>query len=84
MGRTENTGAKMMGDLMVELGGNPVQVEVIKAEIQLKTEQKDLVVYSISPEGFIQGNVPTKYEDGVLSFTVGDKWRSMYYLIQIN
>ena len=84
VGRTENTGAKMVGDLVVEWGGNPVQVEVIKADIELKTEQKDLVVYSISPEGYIQGNVPTKYEDGVLKFTVGEKWRSMYYLIQIN
>jgi hypothetical protein len=74
----------MIGDLVVDIGSNPVQVEVIKAKIQLKTQQKDLVVYSISPEGFIQGNVPTKYEDGVLSFEVGEKWRSMYYLIQIN
>ena len=84
VGRAENTGAKMVGDLMVELGGNPVQVEVIKADIRIKTERKNLVVYSISPEGFIQGNVPATYEDGVLSFTVGEKWRSMYYLIQVN
>ena len=84
VGRAENKDFKMMGDLVVNTGTNPVQVEVIKAKIQLKTEQKDLVVYSISPEGFIQGNVPTKYEDGVLTFEVGQKWRSMYYLIQIN
>ena len=84
VGRAENTGARFMGDLVVEFGSNPVQVEVIKAKIQLKTEQKNLVVYSISPEGFIQGNVATQYEDGVLSFEVGNRWRSMYYLIQAN
>ena len=84
VGRAENTDFKMMGDLVVNTGTNPVQVEVIKAKIRMKTQQKDLVVYSISPEGFIQGNVPVTYEDGAISFEVGDKWRSMYYLIQTN
>ena len=31
-----------------------------------------------------RGRYAVAYEDGVLSFTVGEKWRSMYYLIQPN
>lgn len=81
VGRAENTDAKFDGDLLVDYGKPPVLVEVIEAEIALKTEEENLVVWAISPEGFYVGTVPATYENGTLTFRVGEQSRSMYYLI---
>ncbi len=81
VGRAENTDAKFVGDLMLDIGKPPVQVEVIKANIEIKTEVSGLVVWAISPEGFYIGKVPTTYENGKFKFTVGNTSQSMYYLI---
>ena len=82
IGRACNKDAKFDGYSMVEWGTNPTQIEVIKATIKLKTDKKDMKVYSITPEGNHYGTVASTWEDGVLTFTVGEHWRSMYYLIQ--
>ena len=66
---------------MLDIGKPPVCVEVIKAAIEIETEDKGIVVWAISPEGFYIGTVPTSYEDGKLKFTVGNTSQSMYYLI---
>ena len=81
VGRAENTDAKFCKDQLMDYGKAPVLVEVIDAEIAMKTERDDLVVWAISPEGFYIGTVPTTYENGVMKFHVGDKAQSMYYLI---
>lgn len=81
VGRAENTDAKFAEELMLDIGKPPVLVEVIEADIEIKTEIDSLVVWAISPEGFYIGKVPTTYEDGKLKFTVGETSQSMYYLI---
>jgi len=81
IGRAYNKDAKFDGNAMVEWGTNPTQIEVIHATIRLKTDKKEMKVYSITPEGNHYGTVASTWEDGVLTFTVGEHWRSMYYLI---
>ena len=63
-------------------GKAPIICEVIEADIALKTEVKNLVVWAVNAEGIFVGNVPAKYEDGCLKFTLGKKSPSIYYLIQ--
>ena len=65
-----------------DMGKPPIIAEVIEADIELETTQSNLVVWGISAEGLFLGNVPTTYEDGKLKFTLGDKYASIYYLIQ--
>lgn len=81
VGRAENTDMKTKGDAMLDIGKPPVRVEVIKAAIEIETEDKGFNIWAISPEGFYIGTVPTSYEDGKLKFTVGNTSQSMYYLI---
>lgn len=81
VGRAENTGMITKGDAMLDIGKPPVCVEVIKAQIEIETENKGFNIWAISPEGFYIGTVPATYEDGKLKFTVGNTSQSMYYLI---
>jgi len=57
--------------------------EVINADIKLKTDIGDkLRVWGVNAEGFYAGRVPTTYEDGILSFEIGDELNpACYYLI---
>jgi hypothetical protein len=68
---------------MLELGHAPIQVEVIDAYIALKTTRGDkLKVWGVNAEGFYAGQLPTHYEDGILTFRVGDEDNpAPYYLI---
>ena len=81
-GRARNKNSVFDGDYMLEWGEAPAEVEVIRATIKIKTDVPNLKVLSITPEGMHQATIPSEWKDGVLSFTVGDKWGSMYYLIQ--
>jgi len=82
VGRAKNTDAKFEGEQMLDYGRPPILIEVIEVDIELETERKDLRVWAISAEGYFVGVIPTTYENGVLKFTLGDKYPSMYYLIQ--
>ncbi len=82
VGRARNRGGKFDGDTLVAWGEGPVEVESIQATLRIRTENSKLKVFSITPEGMIQGTVPSEYCDGVLTVTLGETWRSMYYLIQ--
>ena len=82
VGRAINKGAEFEDGSMIVRGTNPTQIEVIQATIKLKTDKKEMKVYSLTPEGNHYGTVASTWEDGVLTFTVGEHWRSMYYLIQ--
>ncbi len=84
VGRAQNTGAKFVGDQMIEYGEAPVLIESIKAEIEIETPISTYEVWGISPEGFYIGMVPTKYENGKLTISLGSESRSMYYLILKN
>ena len=82
VGRAQNTGAKFDGEKMLELGQPPVEIEVIEAEISLKTKHdRGFRVWSVNAEGFYYGLIPTTYEDGCLKFKIGSEYPSMYYLI---
>ena len=83
IGRCRNTGAQFDGDKMLDVGHAPIQAEVIDAEIRLKTSRGDrLKVWGVNPEGFYTGKLKTKYEDGILSFRLGEELNSAcYYLL---
>lgn len=68
----------------LDVGHGPVQVEVIEAIIEIKTDITDLRVMAINPQGFITGYIPSEYKDGIFRFEIGKKYQSMYYLIQSN
>ena len=65
-----------------DVGKPPIVAEVIEADIELTTSRKNMVVWAISAEGLLLGNVPATYADGKLKFTLGGKYASIYYLIQ--
>jgi len=83
IGRARNTGAQFDGIKMLDVGHAPIQAEVVDAEIRMKTPIGDrLKVWGVNPEGFYAGRLDTVYEDGVLSFRVGDENNpACYYLI---
>lgn len=83
VGRARNTDPVFDGEKMLEVGKPPILAEVIRADIRLETEHGDkLKVWGVNAEGFYSGAVPTTYEDGILSFTVGDEENpACYYLI---
>ena len=82
IGRARNTDAQFDGIKMLEVGRAPILAEVVDAEISIRTDNKDLRVWGVNAEGFYAGNVPARWEDGWLSFRVGDENNpACYYLI---
>ena len=67
---------------MEDLGKAPILCQVIEAEVAIRTCHKNMVVWAVNAEGIFVGNVPTRYEDGFLKFTLGQKNPSIYYLLQ--
>ena len=84
IGRAENTNSKYNEDRTQQLdpGHGPIQVEIIEATIEIKTNKKNLRVMSINPQGMITGYMPSEYKDGTFRFEIGKEFQSMYYLIQ--
>ena len=84
VGRSENTGMEFNEDhtKLLDFGKLPVNIEVIEAEISIKSNRQDLKVWAVSAEGFFIGALQTQYKDGALNFRLGEKYPSMYYLIQ--
>lgn len=84
VGRSENTDMKFNEDHtgLLDFGKLPVVIEVIEADISIRTCRSDLKVWAISAEGFFVGALPTQYTDGLISFRLGEKYPSMYYLLQ--
>lgn len=85
IGNADNTDpvyAEEDGSLnLVKEGKPPILIDVMEAKIRMKTDKKNLIVYAVDPEGFYTGALDTTYEDGYLSFTIGEKYESMYYLL---
>ena len=83
IGRARNTDAQFDGDKMLQVGNPPIQAEVIEAQIKLKTSRGDrLKVWGVNPEGFYAGKMHSVYEDGVLTFQIGDEMNpACYYLV---
>jgi len=82
IGRAENTDAEFDGDRMLAYGHAPIMAELIEADIELKTDRPNMVVWAVNAEGFYIGRIPTTYEDGILRFSIGNTHKSIYYMIQ--
>lgn len=84
VGRADNTGAKYNPEhtQQIDVGHGPILIEVIEAVIEITTRQANFRVWSVNPEGFFTGTIPTEYKDGVFKFEIGKMYPSMYYLIQ--
>lgn len=83
IGRARNTDAVFDGEKMLDIGKAPIMAEVIQATVRIKTSLGDkLKVWGVNAEGFYSGRIVTTYEDGYLSFTIGDENNpACYYLI---
>lgn len=84
VGRADNKNSLYNEDhtQQLEIGHGPVQIEIIEAAIEIETDRHNLRVFSINPQGFIIGYIPSEYIDGKFRFEIGDEYQSMYYLIQ--
>jgi hypothetical protein len=84
VGRADNTNSIYNVDhkRQIDPGHGPVQVEIIEAAIEIETGRNNLRVFSINPQGFIIGYIPSEYKNGIFSFKIGGEYQSMYYLIQ--
>lgn len=84
VGRADNSNARYNDDHTERfyVGDAPVLIEVIEAEIEMKTSQPHLRIFAIDPDGFIKDHATAKIENGVAKFSIGGKYPSMYYLIQ--
>lgn len=83
IGNADNTGAVYNTEetVLEKEGREPILIDVIEAKISIKTEKKNLIVYSVDPEGFFTGALDSTCENGIFSFSIGEKYESMYYLI---
>ena len=83
IGRARNTDAVFDGEKMLDIGKPPIMAEVIQANVCIKTDIGDkLKVWGVNAEGFYSGRIVTTYEDGILSFKIGDENNpACYYLI---
>lgn len=70
------------GTTLIDPGTGPIECEVIKANISIKTNRKNLKVWSVDAEGFLTGVIPSTYEKGIFKFEIGNEYESIYYLIQ--
>jgi hypothetical protein len=84
VGRADNTGAEYNADhtLQLKLGHGPVLAEVIEAEIEIQTNVTGFKIWAVNPAGSLIGQVQEVLKDGVLRFTLGGPFPSIYYLIQ--
>lgn len=80
--RAQNTGSRFDGERMMEIGTAPILSEVITATISIRTDREKLKVWGVGPEGYLTGKMASSYKDGVFTFTIGENYPAMYYLIQ--
>ena len=81
IGRSRSRGAQFDGEKLLDFGTGPIEVEVIDAEIKLKTNVPDLRIWSVNSDGYYIGQLDKEYEDGWVKFHVGPNYPGMYYLI---
>ena len=81
VGRTRNTDAQFDGEKLIDFGHGPVLSEATHATITIETDRTDLRVWGVNAEGTYVGVVPATFKDGKMTFTVGEKFPCLYYLI---
>lgn len=84
VGRADNSEAVYNDEhtSLLQEGKPPILIDVIEGTVKINTSQQHLKVWSIDNEGFYTGAMPSTYQDGVFSFTIGKEFPSMYYLIE--
>lgn len=84
VGRADNAGSVYNEDhtTLLDSGRSPVECEVIRARISIRTNIQPVRIWSVDDEGYLTGVIPSDYEDGVLTFEIGNEHESIYYLIQ--
>ena len=58
-----------------------IEIEVIQAHIEMKTNKELLEVWSVDSDGFYCGRIDSEIVDGVLKFDIGYEFATQYYLI---
>ena len=81
IGRVRNTGMTGLGEKMTDMGHAPIISEVLEATIKIRTDRTDLKVWGVNPEGYYTSQKPAEFKDGYMTFSVGDRANSIYYLI---
>ena len=81
IGRARNTDAQFDGDKMIDYGRAPILSEVIRADISIRTDRTDLQIWGVNAEGYYVGKMAKTFEDGWMTFRVGDTCPASYYLI---
>ncbi len=84
VGRAENTDETYNEDhtAIIKDGHAPILIDVIEADVKIRTENDRLTVWAVNYRGQLMGIVASEYKDGMLSFRIGGEFPSMYYLIQ--
>lgn len=82
--RADNTGARYNDDhtIQYELGHGPILAQVVVADVALETSVAGMKISAVNTEGMLVGPTPETYSDGVLRFSLGGPFASIYYLIQ--
>ena len=78
-----NTDMQWDEDHMLSYGHAPVQVKVMEAKVSLCTAAR-MRIRSIGPEAQMTGELETTYENGILTFNLGELHPGMYYLATID
>jgi hypothetical protein len=81
VGRAENTGFayNILRTKKANDGSGPILTDGIRGNISIATTQPDMEVWAVSAEGKLSEQVPTRYENGKLSFEIGPQWKTIYY-----
>ncbi len=83
VGRVRNTGMvyNITHTRLLDRGKGPMLLEPIKGEVRLRTPLETLRVHALGPRGERLRQVPAEWEDGVLTFRIGEPPCTMIYLI---
>lgn len=81
VGRAENTGFayNILRTKRTADGSGPILADGIRGTISIATTQPDMEVWAVSAEGKLSEQIPTRYENGRLSFEIGPQWKTIYY-----
>jgi len=84
VGRVENTGMvyNIQRTKVIAEGSGPILIDPIEATVTIDTPWDDLRIWALGPDGQRIGEVPTRYVDGQLIFTIGPSFKTMYYVIE--
>ena len=82
VGRAGNTGSRynVLHTRMLEKGNGPIRIEPVEAGVRLRAAGQ-LPVRPVAADGTRGEPLPTRYEDGWLSFAIGAAGKTIYYEI---